>query len=138
MKIALPTVDTHEHKNVLAAGLNANGCICLYDMQAKSGKWFKTSEVAADMGSLLPALEALSISVIIAENMHPMALKILINKGFKVYKACGQKLSVNIEMFEQNALSSYTHEAAMMLADVCGGECTSCDSATCDETKKEN
>ncbi len=136
MKIALPTIDIHEHKNVLLGGLNANGSICLYDTHRKRGKWIRTKELAADMGELLPALEALAVSVIIAEKMHPMALKILVTKGFRVYKAQGRELTANIELFEKHELECYSHEAAMQLADVCGGECTSCESDTCDDEKK--
>lgn len=138
MRIALPTIDTNTNKNVLAGGLHANGSICLYDTELKKGCWLRTNELAANMGDLLPALEAQTVTAVIAENMHPMALKILVNKGFSVYKAQGNELEVNIELFEKKELICYSHEAAMELAVVCGGECTTCETDTCDDEKKKD
>lgn len=138
MRIALPTIDTNTNKNVLAGGLHANGSICLYDMELKKGCWLRTNELAANMGDLLPALEAQTVTAVIAENMHPMALKILVNKGFSVYKAQGNELELNIELFEKQELVCYSHEAAMELAVVCGGECTTCETDTCDDEKKKD
>jgi predicted Fe-Mo cluster-binding NifX family protein len=88
------------------------------------------------MGELLPALEALAISVIITRQIHPMALKILANKGFNVYKAIGNQLEDNIQLYQNSKLDLYSHEAAMELATICGGECTSCSTNVCDEEKK--
>ena len=136
MKIALPTIDIYANKNVLAGGWHVNGSICVYDTEQKKGSWLRTTDLAANMGDLLPALEAQTVEAIIAEQMHPMALKILVNKGFKVYKAQGKELEVNIELFEKKELICYSHEAAMELAVVCGGECTTCETDTCDEEKK--
>jgi predicted Fe-Mo cluster-binding NifX family protein len=136
MKIAIPIVDTEKNKNLLAGGLNANGSICLYDINTHSADCMKISDLAENMGDLLPALEALMISVIITRQVHPMALKILVNKGFDVYKAKGQAMEENIRYFKEKKLEIYSHEAAMELATVCGGECTTCNTEICDEEKK--
>jgi hypothetical protein len=136
MKVALPIVDIASNRNILASGLNVNGSICLYDLDSKSGNWIKTADLAPNMGELLPALEALTISVIITRQIHPMALKILSNKGFDVYKAKGNILEENIAFYQSNKLDLYSHEAAMELATICGGECSTCSTDVCDEEKK--
>jgi len=136
MSIAIPTQDINTNKNTIASGLNVNGSICLYDIDSKSGSWIKTTDLAPNMGELLPALEALAISVIITRQIHPMALKILVNKGFEVYKAVGNNLTENIDYYSNNMLELFSHDAAMELATVCGGECTTCETDVCDEEKK--
>lgn len=136
MIVVLPIIDTASNRNNLANGLNANGSICLYDLDSKSGSWIKTNDLAPNMGELLPALEALSISIIITRQIHPMALKILSNKGFEVYRAKGNQLEENIQFFQNKKLDLYSHEAAMELATICGGECTTCDTDDCETTPK--
>lgn len=136
MKLAIPIIDTDINKNLLSSGLNANGSICLYDTDTLVSDCVKTSDLAGNMGELLPALQALMISVIITRQVHPMALKILVNKGFDVYKAKGNRIEENIKLYSSRELDLYSHEAAMELASVCGGECTTCSSDTCDDEKK--
>lgn len=136
MKVALPIIDISSNRNILAGGLNVNGSICLYDVDANSGSWIKTTDLAPNMGELLPALEALAISVIITRQIHPMALKILANKGFDVYKAKGNQLEENIQFFQSKKLDLYSHESAMELATICGGECSTCSTDVCDDEKK--
>jgi len=136
MKIALPTIDNKTSSNLLAAGLNANGYICLYDTTTEKSHCMKTSDLADNMGELLPALQALNISVIITRQVHPMALRILVNNGFEVYQAIGNNLDENIKLYTNKQLFPYSHEASMELATVCGGECTTCSTDVCDEEKK--
>jgi hypothetical protein len=136
MHIAIPIQDTDIHKHTIASSLNVQGSICLYNTDLEIGSWIKTTDLAPNMGELLPALEALTISVIITRQIHPMALKVLVNKGFDVYKAMGNQLEENIQLYLNKKLDLYSHEAAMELAIVCGGECTSCDTDVCDEEKK--
>ncbi len=136
MKVALPIIDIASNRNILASSLNVNGSICLYDIDSKSGSWIKTTDLAPNMGELLPALEALAISVIITRQIHPMALKILANKGFIIFKAIGNQLEENIVFYQNSKLDLYSHEAAMQLATVCGGECTTCSTDICDDDKK--
>lgn len=136
MNIVIPTQDTETNKNIVASGLNANGSLCLYDTDSKFANWMKLTDLAPNMGELLPALEALAISVVITRQIHPMALKILANKGFEVYKAKGNQLEENIQFFQNRKLDLYSHEAAMELATVCGGECSTCSTDVCDKEKK--
>ncbi|HRZ98610.1 MAG TPA: hypothetical protein P5084_13725 [Paludibacter sp.] len=136
MNIAIPIQDIKTNKNLIASGLNANGSICLYNIESNNGNWLNTKDLAPNMGELLPALEALTISVIITRQIHPMALKILVNKGFDVYKARGNQLEENIQLFQNKKLDLYSHEASMELATICGGECTTCSTDICDDEKK--
>jgi len=136
MNIAIPTQDTTSNKNKIASSLNVNGSICIYDLDSKSGSWIKTTDMASNMGELLPALRIMKISVIITQQIHPMALKILVNKGFEVYKAKGNILDENIDLLQHKKLELYSHDAAMELATVCGGECTTCSTDVCDDEKK--
>ena len=136
MIIALPIIDIDTNRNVLADSLNVNGSVCLYDVNTKSERWIKTTDLASNMGELLPALEALTISVIITRQIHPMALKILVNKGFDVYKAKGNQLQENIQFYQSKRLNLYSYEVAMELATICGGECATCSTDVCDDEKK--
>lgn len=136
MIVALPIIDIASNRNILASGLNVNGSICLYDTDFNSYECMKTLELAENMEELLPALERRDISVIITRQIHPMALKILANKGFEVYKAIGNTLDENITFYQNKKLDLYSHNAAMELATVCGGECTTCATDVCDEEKK--
>jgi len=136
MNIAIPIQDIETNKNIIASSLNANGSLCLYNTDTEFGNLMKSTDLAPNMGELLPALEALAISVIITRQIHPMALKILANKGFDVYKAIGNQLEDNIQLYQNSKLDLYSHEAAMELATVCDGECTSCSTDVCDEEKK--
>lgn len=137
MKLALPVTDILNNRHMLAGGLNANGFLCVYDTALNEGSWMRTTDLADNLADLLPALQALSVRVIITRQVHPMALKILVNKGFDVYKAKGNELEQNIKLYSRSGLEHYSHEASMALADVCGGECTTCSTDVCDDEKKQ-
>jgi len=136
MNIAIPILDTELNKNIIASNLDVNGCICLYDCDRDAGLWIKTMDLAPNMGKLLPALEQKTVSAIITEKIHPMALKILVNKGFEVYRSQGNELTKNIRLFNEKALIPFNMEAAMGFAAVCGGECNSC-GTECKDKKTE-
>ena len=134
MKIAIPIVDTDLHKNSIAASLSVLGSLCLYDLEQQSASWMKTLDLAPNMGELLPALGAQKVSVIISQQVHPMALKVLVNSGFDVYKANGRDVDANLQFWESGQLLKFNMESAMEFADVCGGACDSC----VDDCKTEN
>jgi len=133
MRIVIPVVDLEENKNLIFGGLNATGQICIYDTVTEEFFWIKTSNLAENMGELLPALEKQEISVIITTKIQPMALKVLVNKGFQVYKSDGIQLKENILQFNQNGLSIFDMESAMSDSLLCGGSCAVC-STDCQET----
>jgi len=136
MKIAIPVIDQELHRNNIAGGLNVIGYVCIYDTERMQGRWMKTLELAPNMGELLPALERENVSIIISRQVQPMALKVLVNKGFSVYKSLGDHLlDENIGMLIKNELITFDMESAMANAAFCGGACGVC-TTDCEEEKK--
>ncbi len=133
MKIAIPVIDKGLHRNRIAGSLSVIGCVCIYDTDAGQGSWMKTLDLAPNMGELLPALERNDISTIITRQVHPMALKVLVNKGIEVLKSIGDELDANIQYWAKNELNKFDMDAAMKFATVCGGECDDC-KTDCEET----
>jgi predicted Fe-Mo cluster-binding NifX family protein len=98
MKIAIPVIDKETQRNRIAVSLNVIGCLCIYDTDSSEGRWMKTLELAPNMGELLPALERENVSAVISHQLKSMALKVLVNKGFSVYKSVGDLLDENIPL----------------------------------------
>ncbi|MDD4968761.1 MAG: hypothetical protein PHT07_04965 [Paludibacter sp.] len=134
MRIAIPVIDKELQRNRIAGSLNVIGYICIYDTVVQAGRWMKTLELAPNMGELLPALERENVSTIISRQVQPMALKVLVNKGFHVYKSIGDLLDENVGKLLENKLITFDMEAAMLNAAVCGGACEAC-STDCEEEK---
>ena len=126
MRIAIPVIDKELQSNRIAGSLNVIGYICIYDTVMQAGRWMKTLELAPNMGELLPALEKENVSIIISRQVQPMALKVLVNKGFRVYKSIGDLLDENVGKLLENKLITFDMEAAMVNAAVCGGACEAC------------
>ena len=126
MKIAIPVVDKDLQSNRIAAHLSVIGYLCIYDTESREGHWMKTLDLAPNMGELLPALERHDVSTIITKQVQPMALKVLMNKGFCVFKCKGDELDTNIGLLVRNELMLFDIDAAMEFAKVCGGECDDC------------
>ena len=133
MKIAIPIVDLNLQRNIIAGGLSVTGYISIFDPILHETTWMKTLDLAPNMGELLPALERKKVSTIITRQIHPMALKVLVNKGFNVYKSKGDELDLNIQLFANNELIPFDMETAMQYATICGGECGEC-KTDCEET----
>jgi hypothetical protein len=66
-----------------------------------------------------------------------MALKVLVNKGFSVFKSVGDRMDDNVMMLIKNELITFDMEAAMANAAVCGGACEGC-GTDCREDEKVN
>jgi len=126
MRIAIPVIDQEMQRNRIAGSLNVIGYICIYDTEIFEGRWMKTLELAPNMGELLPALERENVSTIISRQVQPMALKVLVNKGFRVFKSIGDLLDENVGLLLKNKLITFDMEAAMLNAAVCGGACEAC------------
>lgn len=135
MKVAIPVVDLNQNKNRIAGGLNVLGQICIFDSVKDESIWQKTLDLASDMGQLLLALERQDVSIIITRQVQPMALKVLVNKGFVVYKSIGDELEANIRFLSENVLIPFDMVAAKEFATVCGGECTVCETECADDKK---
>jgi predicted Fe-Mo cluster-binding NifX family protein len=134
MRIAIPVIDKELQRNRIAGSLSVIGYICIYDTVMQAGRWMKTLELAPNMGELLPALEKEKVSTIISRQVQPMALKVLVNKGFRVYKSIGDLLDENVGKLLDNKLITFDMEAAMENAAVCQGACEAC-STDCEEEK---
>ncbi|MEI8087556.1 MAG: hypothetical protein WCG93_15205 [Paludibacter sp.] len=126
MKIAIPVINTDLQRNSIAGNLSVLGSLCIYDTKKNLGSWMKTLDLAPNMGELLPALEREKVSAIITRQVQPMALKVLVNKGFEVFKADGNQLEDNILLFTLNELAKFDMGTAMEFATICGGECDDC------------
>ena len=134
MKIAIPVIDKELQSNRIAGSLSVIGYLCVFDTELQAGYWMKTLDLAPNMGELLPALERNDISTIISRQVQPMALKVLVNKGFNVFKSIGDQLDANIQYLTNNELRLFNMETAMEYATVCGGECGVC-KTDCEEEK---
>jgi len=134
MKIAIPVLDIQLQKNEISS-LHSGGSLCLFDSETGESKWMKFTELAANMGELLPALEQKAVKDIIAIKILPMALKVLVNKGFQVYQSNGSKLDENILSYQRNELAPFDMEKAMTHAASCNGSCDVC-ATDCQEITK--
>ena len=135
MKIAIPVIDREMQSNRIASSLSVVGCLCIYDTDKHEGSWIKTLDLAPNMGELLPALERNNVFTIITKQLQPMALKVLVNKGFSVFKSKGDDLEINIRFLANNELSPFNMDSAMEFATICGGECGDC-KIDCEDEKK--
>ena len=135
MKIAIPVVDKELQSNRIAGSLSVIGCLCIYDTETHEGSWMKTLDLASNMGELLPALEQNNVSTIITRQVQPMALKVLVNKGFSVFRSKGDDLDINIRYLTNNELMPFNMDSAMEFATICGGECGDC-KIDCEDEKK--
>ncbi len=138
MKIAIPVIDNKLQRHRIAGGFSVIGYLCIFDTEKQKALWMKTIDLAANMGDLLPALERENISNIITRQIQPMALKVLANRGFNVFKSNGDSLDVNIHFLSKNELMPFDMDAAMEFASVCGGECGDCKTECEDEKKTPN
>jgi Uncharacterized conserved protein len=132
MKIAIPVIDNNEHKYDIANGFNSTGSLCLYNEASGNFFWMRTSDLACNMGELLPALISQEVDSIITKHIHPMALQVLVNKGFRVYQSEGVDLMDNINLFNGDKLQTYDFVSSFADIQICGGECSVC-STECDE-----
>jgi len=135
MKIAIPVIDRDLQRNRIAGSLSVVGSLCIYNTETKEGSWMKTLDLAPNMGELLPAFERNNISTVITKQVHPMALKVLVNRGIVVFKSVGDELEANLQLLLDDVLIPFDMEAAMQFATICGGECSDC-STECDDEKK--
>jgi len=134
MKIAIPIVNIDIMKNNIASSLSVVGSICIYDTETDVANHMRTLDLAPNMGELLPALAFEGVRVIVSQQVHPMALKVLVNSGFKVFRASGVDVDKNIQMYKAGELMKFDMGGAMEFADACGGACDACD-VECKDTK---
>lgn len=126
MKIAIPVVDTDKKKNIIAAGLNVLGSLCIYDPDVQTSIWVKILDLAPNMGMLLPALEEKKVLVIISQQVHPIALKVFVKSGFDVFRAIGRDVKTNLQLWESGKLVMFNIESNIDFSEECGDTCDSC------------
>jgi predicted Fe-Mo cluster-binding NifX family protein len=136
MKIAIPVFDNEMQRNRIAGSLSVIGSLCIHDTELHEWRWMKTLELAPNMGELLPALERNNVSAIITKQVHPMALKVLLNRGIQVFRPIGDELDANINLLAINELNKFDYEMAMEFATICGGECNDC-KTECETTQAD-
>lgn len=135
MRIAIPVKNLDSGRNLIAKSLDANGHLCLYDQKTNELKWLKISDIASDMGALLPALEKASVTEIVSGSLHPMALKVLVNRGFEVYRSQGSNLQYNLSLRKAERLQPFNMAELMAETSGCGSNCSTCET-TCEVTAK--
>lgn len=126
MKVAIPVIDKENSRSHIAPGFNSTGYLCIYDNESNDTCWLKISEMADNMGDLLPAMQEKRINNVITKHIQPMALQVLTNKGFVVYRSNGDNLDENLKAFDQGVLLHFDMAGAMETAKVCGGACDLC------------
>lgn len=133
MKIAIPVVNTNDHKYDIAPGFNTTPYMCVYDSGAGEYNWFSTEEVLSKGENIVSYFEKNNLNAIITSMMKPMALSLFNRMGIKVYKSESNNLVENVLSFEQDELFRYTSDDAIATAHTCGGSCKSCStpSANC-------
>jgi len=126
MKIAIPVVNTKEHKYDIAPGFNATPYICIYDSGQGEYSWLHTNDVLGNEDNIMSYFEKTGLSAIITSVMKPMALSLFNKLGIKVYKSDSTDLIGNIQSFEQDELYRYTAYDALANVSVCGDSCDMC------------
>ncbi len=134
MNVAIPVVDKDRHKYNIANGFNSTGYLCIYSTENENFTWMDVSDLADNMGELLPALISRKVNNVITLHIHPMALHVLGNKGFHIYRSEGSNLIENVELFNKDQLPIYDIKTSYANTKICGGECSVC-STECQEEK---
>ncbi len=132
MKIGFPVlkkVPTNELEFDL--NLHSSKLFGVFDTQNQSVKILTTKSIKEDGKDLIHFLKSESINFIISPEFHSMAARFFENNGIGVYKAQQRQVLTNIELFQQNLLSSFgAADAIKKIA--CSAKCNSCPS-TCND-----
>lgn len=129
MKVIIPVSDNQAGKNSIAPRFHNAEYVCVFDCSSKSFEWHKAKEMNSN-GNLGEELINKQIFSVISNQMPAMALGVFIDNGLKVYKAVGNNVLKNIEMFQNNQLRPYSTEESRMVS-ACSGSCGSCSSTSC-------
>jgi predicted Fe-Mo cluster-binding NifX family protein len=135
MRIAIPVKNLDSGRNLIAKSLDANGHLCLYDQMTNELRWLKISDLASNLAELFPALEKASVKEIVSPSLHPMALKVLKNRGFEVYRSQGSNLQYNLSLRKAERLMPFSMAELLAGASGCGSSCSSCET-TCEAPEK--
>ncbi len=131
MKIAIPVVDTNDHKYSIAPGFNTTPYLCVYDSYEGMYTWMHTDEVLEKGDNIISYFRKNDFGAIITSMMKPMALTLFGKLGINVYKSESLDLIANIMSYEHDELRNLTADDALSETHLCGGACNSCSSDTC-------
>ena len=131
MKVVIPVVDKDSHKYSIAGGFNETSCLCVYDSLQNDLVWYDVASLSQNMNNLVPELKRRELVNVVTQGMQPMALNVLNNSGFTVYKAMGDSLMLNIELFNKECLPIFNMNLSFEGVKSCGGGCSSCGSSDC-------
>lgn len=137
MRIAIPVLNLGKGKYIIAETLNAKGQLCIYERETQKSQWLKISDLVSDLNELFSTFQQKSITDIISTKMQPMALKILVDKGFQVYQSQGNDLNKNIDLHEKGQLFKFDMQHLLANINLCEGACNTCDTSCDDATEKE-
>lgn len=132
MKVFVPVIDSSSHRYEIAAGFSESGSVCIIDTADNRVIWYKPSGMPFNFNEMMEELKLNGVVNIITSTIQPMALKVLINKGFKVYRSVGTDLLANLELLKNLCLPLIGYEDALNeIQSSCGKSCNSCHSILC-------
>jgi hypothetical protein len=137
MRIAIPVLNLGKGKYTIVETLNAKGQLCIYEGETQKSQWLKISDLVSDLNELFSTFQQKSITDIISAKMQPMALKILVDKGFQVYMSQGNDLKKNIDLHEKGQLYKFDMQHLLANINLCEGACNTCETSCDDTTEKE-
>ena len=129
MKVIIPVKNQEASYVKLVGGFHNAREIFLYDVESGVSEWASSESLCEHSGNLSIALRKLGVKDIICEEMSSMALGLFAESGFGIYKAEGDHLSSNIELYLNKELLKMS-EAILAGTSCSGGSCSSCGS-TC-------
>lgn len=132
MKVLIPIVDSLSHKYEIAPGFSESCSVCIMDASSNEVIWYKPASLSVDFFAMMEELKQAGVESIITSSIQPMALKVLNQKGFKVYRSVGNDLHANLELFELLCLPLIGYgEALKEIGSLCAKSCASCKSVGC-------
>lgn len=132
MKVLVPVVDSLSHKYEIAPGFSESCSVCIIDASSNEVIWYKPASLSVDFFAMMEELKQTGVVSIITSTIQPMALKVLNQKGFKVYRSVGNDLHANLELFEMLCLPLIGYgEALNQIESFCGQSCATCKSVVC-------
>ena len=132
MKVFVPVIDSASHRYEIAGGFSQSCSVCIYDTSDNHVTWYDPSGLPVDFSEILEELKLNGVVNVIATAMQPMALKVLSNGGFRVYRSVGNDLLTNLELLKMRCLPLYGYEEALSeVHSFCATSCDSCSSVMC-------
>ena len=126
MKVIIPVVNDKEDKNRLAKSFHNASYACIFNTLNGSCEWYSTMEITEKPGNLSLALKRMGVYTVISSSMPFMALGLFTDIGMTIYKAQGDNLNENIDLFINKRLERFTLQSTLGGSGNCSGSCGSC------------